>query len=405
MKKKLLPPLFLILTFSLYGQETVRIAAYNVKQFPNVSNSSSVAGYLKIVLDQIKPTILLAVELDGTTAVQRVLTDVLTPKYKASTEVNIYWGTGNECAVFYIDSLITYLGSSMITSDPRPFAEFKFVHKITKDTLIVFGVHLKANVTSGDNSPNITRRANSVTTLRSRTAQLKEKTNFIVAGDFNILTSTELAFQKLLDQTTPGYVYDPQDAVGYWANNSAFANTHTYSPSNLKSRLDMILISESIKKSGGIDLVDYKIFGNDGNHYAKSVTNGPNSWFSDISIGNALLFSSDHLPIYADFLFGVPTSVNDKENLPAAFELMQNFPNPFNPETVINYRLSESADVSLKVYDVLGSEVITLVNEFQTAGIYTSTFSALNSTLSTGVYFYRLKVGNHSAAKKMSFIK
>lgn len=291
----------LVFTFSLYGQETVRIATYNLKQYPR---ANSAASYIKIVMDQIKPTIFLAVELDGTDAVDQLLVNVLTPKYKASTEVNIYWGTGNECAVFYIDSLLTYLGSNMIPADPRPFAEFKFVHKITRDTLIIFGVHLKANTTTGDNSVNITRRANSVNILRYRTSQFNGDTNFIVAGDFNILTSTELGFQRLLDQSYPGYVYDPQDAVGNWANNSSFAYTHTYSPSNLKSRLDMILISESIKMPGGIDLVDYKIFGNDGNHYAKAVTNGPNSWFSDITIGNALLFASDHLPVYADFKFG-----------------------------------------------------------------------------------------------------
>lgn len=228
-KKTLLLSLLLIFTFSLYAQETVRIAAYNVKQFPNVSNSNTIASNLKIVLNQIKPTILLAVELDGSDAVNQLLSNVLTQKYKASEEVKIYWGTGNECAVFYLDSLLTYLGSKMIPSDPRPIAEFKFVHKTTRDTLIIFGVHLKANTPTGDNSPNIIRRANSVDPLRSRTTQLNGNTNYIIAGDFNILTSTELAFQKLLDKSSPGYVYDPQDAVGYWANNSIFSYTHLFS--------------------------------------------------------------------------------------------------------------------------------------------------------------------------------
>lgn len=407
-KRKLLLLHMLVFTFSLYGQETVRIATYNLKQYPR---ANSAASYIKIVMDQIKPTIFLAVELDGTDAVDQLLVNVLTPKYKASTEVNIYWGTGNECAVFYIDSLLTYLGSNMIPADPRPFAEFKFVHKITRDTLIIFGVHLKANTTTGDNSVNITRRANSVNILRYRTSQFNGDTNFIVAGDFNILTSTELGFQRLLDQSYPGYVYDPQDAVGNWANNSSFAYTHTYSPSNLKSRLDMILISESIKMPGGIDLVDYKIFGNDGNHYAKAVTNGPNSWFSDITIGNALLFASDHLPVYADFKFGVPTRVSTTDNIPTTFELKQNYPNPFNPETVISYQLSEISNVQLKVFDLLGREVATLVDEVKNAGIHHFTFSpasggqALYSSLTSGVYFYRLQAGMFVQTKKMVLLR
>ena len=122
-KRKLLLSLLLACTLSLYGQETVRIATYNLKQYPR---ANSAASYIKIVMDQIKPTILLAVELDGSDAVNQLLSNVLTPKYQASKEVNITWGTGNECAVFYIDSLLTYLGSSMIAADTRPIAEFKF---------------------------------------------------------------------------------------------------------------------------------------------------------------------------------------------------------------------------------------------------------------------------------------
>ena len=170
-KRKLLLSLLLACTLSLYGQETVRIATYNLKQYPR---ANSAASYIKIVMDQIKPTILLAVELDGSDAVNQLLSNVLTPKYQASKEVNITWGTGNECAVFYIDSLLTYLGSSMIAADTRPIAEFKFVHKITKDTLIIFGVHLKAY------PQETARRLSAVNSLRNRTLKLLPTANYIV---------------------------------------------------------------------------------------------------------------------------------------------------------------------------------------------------------------------------------
>ena len=86
--------------------------------------------------------------------------------------------------------------------------------------------------------------------------------------------------------------------------------------------------------------------------------------------------------------------------VPTTFELYQNFPNPFNPSTNIQYGLEHSAFTTLKIYDVLGREVATLVNEYQTAGLKPFvTFDASN--VASGMYFYRLKSGDYSAVKKM----
>jgi hypothetical protein len=90
--------------------------------------------------------------------------------------------------------------------------------------------------------------------------------------------------------------------------------------------------------------------------------------------------------------------------LPATFSLAQNYPNPFNPSTTINYRLPKDGFVNLKIYNVLGKEIITLVNKEQKAGEYTAHFDA--SGLSSGIYFYELRVGgNFHEAKKMVFSK
>lgn len=92
-------------------------------------------------------------------------------------------------------------------------------------------------------------------------------------------------------------------------------------------------------------------------------------------------------------------------NSPQRFSLSQNYPNPFNPETVIGYELPTAAQVSLKIFDVLGREVATLVSLRQPAGRYAARVSADRYRLSGGVYFYRLQTGNFSATKKMLFIK
>lgn len=89
--------------------------------------------------------------------------------------------------------------------------------------------------------------------------------------------------------------------------------------------------------------------------------------------------------------------------LPVRFELYQNFPNPFNPETVVSFQLSAVSDVRLVVYDLLGREVAMLVNERKTAGRYDVKFDG--SRLSSGVYIYRLTAGNSVETRKMVLTK
>ncbi|MCU0414615.1 MAG: 5'-nucleotidase C-terminal domain-containing protein [Ignavibacteriaceae bacterium] len=93
----------------------------------------------------------------------------------------------------------------------------------------------------------------------------------------------------------------------------------------------------------------------------------------------------------------------DEGELPEQFRLEQNYPNPFNPSTKISYQLTVSSDVVLKVYDVLGNEVATLVDEYKPAGIYEIEFNA--SALTSGVYFYQLNAGDFVQTKKMILLK
>jgi hypothetical protein len=90
-------------------------------------------------------------------------------------------------------------------------------------------------------------------------------------------------------------------------------------------------------------------------------------------------------------------------NIPLPFTLEKNYPNPFNPTTIINWQLSENNFVSLKVYDMLGREVKTLVNGYKTQGNYSVSFDASN--LASGIYIYQLRAGNFISTKKMILMK
>lgn len=89
--------------------------------------------------------------------------------------------------------------------------------------------------------------------------------------------------------------------------------------------------------------------------------------------------------------------------VPSSFNLSQNYPNPFNPSTKINYELAVEGNVSIKIFDNLGREVSTLINEFKTAGYYTLDFNASN--LSSGLYFYRMDAAGFSKIMKMTLVK
>jgi len=104
-----------------------------------------------------------------------------------------------------------------------------------------------------------------------------------------------------------------------------------------------------------------------------------------------------------DYDQGVPVSVDDTQRTPITFELMQNYPNPFNPATTIQYSIAETEKVELTIYNVLGQQVVTLVNEVQNPGTYQATFDA--SHLSSGVYIYRIQAGDFVESKRMMFIK
>ena len=94
---------------------------------------------------------------------------------------------------------------------------------------------------------------------------------------------------------------------------------------------------------------------------------------------------------------------NKDDIIANSFSLEQNYPNPFNPSTTINYTLAESSPVTIKVYDVLGSEVATLVNTTQEAGKHNITFDA--SKLASGLYIYTLNAGSFTSSKKMMLLK
>jgi len=109
--------------------------------------------------------------------------------------------------------------------------------------------------------------------------------------------------------------------------------------------------------------------------------------------------SVDYIRVYQD----MPSGIEEGTALPKDFNLYQNYPNPFNPTTSIKYELPESGNVKIKIFDILGKEVVTLVNEEKSAGNHSVNFNA--GDLSSGMYFYTLSTENTYRVKKMLLLK
>jgi pullulanase/glycogen debranching enzyme len=105
---------------------------------------------------------------------------------------------------------------------------------------------------------------------------------------------------------------------------------------------------------------------------------------------------------------GIPTSVNENNSIPQDYKLDQNYPNPFNPSTTINYQLTSLSNVKIKIFDILGREVVTLVNTQKPAGKYKVIWNGTDNSgnkVTSGIYFYTIQTGNFTASKKMVLLK
>lgn len=179
---------------------------------------------------------------------------------------------------------------------------------------------------------------------------------------------------------------------------------------------DMSIVSQAIKDSTLFAVVDSSL-GPSAKHLGVFVSKDYGKTWKPINEGlpdfNVATIAVEGNDLYAGTAFGgvwkrsiaeIITDIGKKEEVvPSNFSLSQNYPNPFNPTTTIKYQLPITGHVTLKVYDLLGREVATLVNEEKTPGNYQVKFDGSN--LSSGVYFYRMQAGDFTQTKKIVLLK
>ena len=381
----------LILVINAFSQYQSKIMTYNLLNYTNSSRDS----YFRTIFENVNPDVLIVQEITSLSATENLLDTVLnfsSIRYNKGIFID---GPDTDNEIFFVDSLFTFISNTPILTNLRDINEFKLVYNHTIDTLRIYSAHLKA----GSSPSDIQQRLEEVNILRQVTDNLPIGSNFLVVGDFNLYTSTEPAYQALLNTTNSGYVLDPIDSPGDWNNNIDFAPIHTQSTrtrsfgggatGGLDDRFDFILASQGVLDEGDVSIIQgtYQAYGNDGMHFNDSINQLPNTAVP-AEVANALHYASDHLPVICELEFQESNSIvdNDKQ-IPSNFIVYQNYPNPFNPFTTIKFFLPKSEMVTISIYDVRGRLVESESNQYH-QGINAYEFNG--NRFSSGLYFYQV---------------
>jgi len=197
------------------------------------------------------------------------------------------------------------------------------------------------------------------------------------------VTKTDLGGGQIKITWNPNQEGDAAGYHIYYGGFNGYSFTHVIDAGNVSSyTLSGVSLSDAI----GVTAYDKSFSAANENASTivnDNMTNGNESWFT-----------------YASAVTGITDKVNQ---LPREYQLSQNYPNPFNPTTIINYSIAKEGNVSLTVYNVIGSKVATIVNENKPAGNYSVQFNGSN--LASGIYLYKLESGNYNAAKKFILMK
>jgi predicted peptidase len=211
-------------------------------------------------------------------------------------------------------------------------------------------------------------------TLNINTDSIKTTPVWIFSGKMDDIFDAQIYYHFATEVITSGHsVVFPQSRFGVYS---------------ATDRLSLETLKDSIEKGATFLYTEYSDLG-----HSTTVTERA---YQDLLLAEWLFMQKKNV---------VASIEKDNNEIPGEFSLSQNYPNPFNPSTVINYRLAKPSNASLKVYNLLGMEVVVLVNGYQQAGIYNYQFSIQNSQWPSGVYFYTLRTDNYSSTKKMVLMK
>ncbi|RUA32760.1 MAG: hypothetical protein DSY76_00190 [Bacteroidetes bacterium] len=380
MNRLLIISALILLGWNLSAQDRVKVMSYNLLNYGNTtsyctqSNNSILAKnlYNKTIIDYIKPDIIGVVEMGSSDFAQNMFRDSClnvngVTHYAKATKSNTA-GSDIISLLYYNQDKFGLAGVVSLQNQVRDIVLFRLYYKspnLASMTDTAFVNCLVAHLKSSKSSPNPSVRNQQVTAALNYLSSHYPADNYLFMGDLNLYKSSEAAYQTLTNYSNSNYRFnDPINKPGNWNNNSSFAAVHTqstHSSSNgcaagggLDDRFDFILISNALKTgSKHISYVNnsYKVIGNDGNHFNKSINSGTNNSVPS-NVLSALYNNSDHLPIVLELdLDNTVASISDIEK---ANRIRVRFQNPINNTLNLAISSKKTQELSIRIYDLQG---------------------------------------------------
>ena len=363
-------------------QNRIKVVAYNLLNFPNIRPER--ISDLKTIVKELDPDVFLITELNSKSGAENILTQALnsegTSKYKMSEYVN---GPDSDNLLYYNHNKLGLIKQKEVATTLRNISEYVLYYKSptlnsNSDTtyLYCYMAHLKASK-GADNEAQRNQEAITVKSYMSKHYGKIE--NVIFAGDFNMYSSSEAAHASILNHGLIKLI-DPINKPGDWNNNYEFADIHTQSTrrdnegdggssGGCDDRFDIIFTSSDVMSgTNGLNYIpnSYLAYGNDGNHYNKSINERPNNAVSN-TIADALFSMSDHLPIVMEFEAKEVTSISETERSKILL---------FNKGDELRIKLKDATKIEeIKLYNAQGKQIYSAKGLSNNVTINTSEFS------------------------------
>lgn len=407
----------LLVSTAAYAQneETIRIMTWNVLSLSAESASERIPHFAR-VFEAARPDIIFTLEnvdLYNETGFGLALPRLPVGGWSFAPGD----GPGTDPVCYFDGTKVGVTGYRTLETDLRSIVEYHFIVTATRDSFRLFVCHLKEGSAPADELQRLSeagvilRRMDTLT----RAARLRGSgdTLFIVAGTLGMHSSNEAGYVALTNANSAipdaPFLYDPIERPGDWSDNPAFADIHTSSTrvrlfgggdgGGMGDRLDQILFSAAM----GSRYVNgsYTAYGNDGQHFNDSINRLPNLAVAD-SIAESLHAASDHLPVYADFIFSRGSSTVREPSAPQ-LSMLSISPQPASDRVTLRVLSPAAGSLDVRLVDAMGETVLRKQGVMIAEGERTIELDV--RSLPAGVYGYSVGTGYGEVRGRIVVVK